>query len=221
MGTSRSHDRRRAKRAVRRRARETRARVPGQRISTPPDSALRGRLLELAKSPGATFVLRFVTVAALLLLLYAYPYPRGGFVNACFERYLSGYAHAAGLLLRQFDPSVAVTGNQISGRFPLAIVRDCDAMEVNILFASGIAAFPARLSHRLAGVGIGLVLLVAANLSRIVSLYFIGVASPDSFELAHREVWPLVLIATALALFLGWTRWELRSQLDEPSPSPA
>ena len=220
MRRSRDPDRKRKKRAEQRRARESHARRQGQDTAAP-EPALRARVLAFARSPGATFVLRFVALAALLLLLYAYPYPRAGFVHACFERYLSGYAHAAALLLKQLDPTVTVAGNQIGGRFPLAIVRDCDAMEVNILFVSGIAAFPARLSHRVAGVGLGLLLLVGANLSRIVSLYFIGVASPDSFEFAHREAWPLVLIATALALFLAWTRWELRSQADEPSASPA
>ena len=182
--------------------------------------AWHARALELVKTPAASFVLRFVAIAAPLLLLYAYPYPAGSFMSGCFERFLSGYAHAAGTLLEQVDPTVSVTGNRISGRFPLAIVRDCDAMQVNILFVSAVLAFPSGVGRRLAGAGLGLGLLVIANLSRIVSLYFVGVASPGSFEFAHREVWPLVLIAVALGLFLGFTRWERRDD-GEPSPAPA
>jgi exosortase/archaeosortase family protein len=178
-------------------------------------------VLELLKTPAPHFVLRFVVVAALLLLLYAYPYPAGTFMSTVFDRFLSGYAQAAGVLLRQIDPTVHVAGNRIGGRFPLAIVRDCDAMQVNILFVSAVAAFPAGLWRRCAGAGVGLALLVVANLSRIVSLYFIGVASPDSFEFAHREVWPLVLIAVALGLFLAWTRWERKTHVGNPSPSHA
>lgn len=142
-------------------------------------------------------------------------------MSVSFERFLSGYARAAGALLHAIDPTVSVSGNQISGRFPLAIVRDCDAMQVNILFVSAVAAFPSGLGRRLAGASVGVALLVLANLARIVSLYVIGVASPDSFELAHREVWPLVLMAVALAIFLGFTRSERRDLRDEPSPSPA
>jgi exosortase/archaeosortase family protein len=178
-------------------------------------------VLELATSPAGSFVLRFVGVAAVLLLLYAYPYPPESFMSTFFERFLNGYAQAAGALLKQVDATVHVTGNRIEGRFPLAIVRDCDAMQVNILFVSAVAAFPAGRWRRLAGVGVGLALLVVANLSRIVSLYFIGVASPDSFEFAHREVWPLVLIAVALGLFLVWTRWERSVPFGDPSPSAA
>jgi exosortase/archaeosortase family protein len=179
------------------------------------------RLLELVRTPAAGFVLRFVLIAAVLLLFYAYPYPAGTFMSTLFERFLSGYAQTAGALLRQIDPTVHVVRNRIEGRFPLAIVRDCDAMQVNILFVSAVAAFPAGPWRRCAGVAIGLGLLVVANLSRIVSLYFIGVASPDSFELAHREVWPLVLIAIAVGIFLAWTRWERRMELGDANPSPA
>jgi exosortase/archaeosortase family protein len=178
-------------------------------------------VLEFVKTPGASFVLRFVLIAAVLLLMYAYPYPAGTFMSTLFERFLNGYAQTAGALLTQIDPTVHVVGNRIEGRFPLAIVRDCDAMQVNILFVSAVAAFPAGLWRRCAGVAVGLGLLVAANLSRIVSLYFVGVAAPDSFEVAHREVWPLALIAVALGLFLAWTRWERSSELAKPSPSHA
>jgi exosortase/archaeosortase family protein len=221
MGRSRAQESKRARRAARRRVLRADPRPRLRADPKPSGPALRDRLGELVRSPGARFVLRFVAGTAALLLLYAYPYPSGGFVSTCFERYLSGYAHAAGLLLRQFDPTVHVAGNRISGRFPLAIVRDCDAMEVNILFASAVVAFPAHVWERCAGVGVGLSLLVLANLARIVSLYFIGVAAPESFEVVHREVWPLVLILTALGLFLAWTRWERRLHHDDPSPVPA
>jgi len=213
--------RKRAVRAARQRTHNGRARPGGEPTPSAPAEAPRLRLLELLGTPAASFVLRFVAVTALLLLLYAYPYPAGGFVSTCFERYLSGYAGAAGALLKQLDPSVHVAQNLITGRFPLAIVRDCDAMEVNILFVAAVAAFPAPLWRRCAGAVVGLLLLVVANLSRIVSLYFIGVAAPDSFELVHREVWPLVLIATALVLFLVWTRWERSFFHDGSSPAPA
>jgi len=214
-------DRKRARRALRQKTRESRAPARNGPASETRAAPFYARTVELFRTPAASFVLRFVAVTALLLLLYAYPYPEGGFVSSCFERYLAGYARAAGALLKPFDPSVHVAANMIAGRFPLAIVRDCDAMEVNILFVSAVTAFPAPLWRRLAGAAVGLLLLIGANLSRIVSLYFIGVSAPDSFEFAHREVWPLVLIATALALFLVWTRWERSFFNGGSSPTPA
>lgn len=64
-------------------------------------------------------------------------------MHRLFDGYLAGYARAAGALLSLFDPAVRVSGPEIHGRYPLVIVRDCDAMEVNILFVSAVLAFPA------------------------------------------------------------------------------
>jgi exosortase/archaeosortase family protein len=163
-----------------------------------------------SQQAAVRFCISFLVVAGVLSLLYAYPYAKHGAVERFFEHYLAAYARAAGALLSLFDGDVRVVGDQILGRYPLQIVKDCDAMEAKILLASAIAAFPARPRDRLIGVVAGVFALFLANLTRISSLYFVGIHAPDSFEFAHRELFPLLLVALAALLFLGWVHWARR-----------
>jgi exosortase/archaeosortase family protein len=156
------------------------------------------------------FCLTFLAVAGALSLLYAFPYAKNGAVERAFDQYLAAYARAAGALLSLFDSEVRVVGDRILGRYPLQIVKDCDAMDAKILLASAIAAFPARTRDRVIGVIACVFGIFVANLTRIASLYFVGIHAPDSFEFAHRELFPLLLVALAAVLFLGWVRWVRR-----------
>jgi exosortase/archaeosortase family protein len=156
------------------------------------------------------FAAGFVLVAGVLFALYTFPYEENGISERWFEDYLAFYARAAGFALHQLDSAVSVHGSDILGRYPLRIVKNCDAIEVNILFASAVLAFPTSWRRRALGLLLGLPALIALNITRICSLYFIGVASPDSFELFHLEVWPLVLVACAALLFMGWANWTER-----------
>ena len=51
----------------------------------------------------------------------------------------------------------------------------------------------------------GLTLLVLVNVFRICTLYFLGVYAPSAFEVAHIEVWPIIIILATAAEFVGWT----------------
>ena len=102
---------------------------------------------------------------------------------------------------------IVVTGNRIDGRFSLQIVRNCDAIEVDILFASAILAFPAPIARRLLALLGGLLPLVLLNIARICVLYFIGVHWPGWFAVAHEEILPLVLIVCTALIFLVWARY--------------
>jgi exosortase/archaeosortase family protein len=174
-------------------------------VSTP--AAARLQLAWAVHQRELSFMLIFLGCSGVLSLAYAFPYAHEGAVHAGFASYLAGYARAAGALLVLFDPSVHVEGATIFGRFPMQIVKDCDAMEVNILFASAVLAYPANWSRRALGVVVGVLLLGAANLSRIASLYWIGVSAPGAFESAHRDVFPLLLVGVAMLLFVAWVRW--------------
>ena len=157
------------------------------------------------KRPELAFATRFVAVSVPLSALYAYP--RGdGAVHAAIHDYLALYARVAGAVIAWFDPSARVVDTQIFGRFALSIVMNCDAMDVQILLFSAILALPVRLGLRLLGGVVGFLLVSLANVTRIVSLYFIGVHAPSEFEPAHREWWPLALVLWALGAFLMFVR---------------
>jgi exosortase/archaeosortase family protein len=145
--------------------------------------------------------------------VYAFPYQEAGLSEAWFEHYLSWHARAAGAVLAGLESvfsshvTVQVQGAVIGGRYPLEIVKNCDAIEILILFAAAVLAFPASLRQRAWGLALGLPALVLLNLLRICTLYFIGAHAPERFDTFHVEVWPLCLVAATTLLFLGYARW--------------
>jgi len=156
--------------------------------------------------PEVTFLLRFAVVSAVLCSLYAFPYSPDAGIHGFITRYLAAYAEAAGAVVRLFDPGARVSGAEIFGRFSLRIVKDCDAMDVNILLVAAVLSFPASWPRRILGVITGLAVVMLANLSRICALYFIGFSAPRTFEFAHRELFPLLLVLLAGGFFLKWAR---------------
>lgn len=152
---------------------------------------------------GLRFALTYALIATIAFSIYAFPFELFGAQGDWLASYLQAYARLAGGVLQLFDSTVTVIGDRIDGRFALQIVRNCDAIEINILFASAVLAFPASLVRRGKVLLKGVALLVAANVSRICCLYYIGVYFPSWFGTAHEEVLPLLLVMLTALLFLA------------------
>lgn len=155
---------------------------------------------------GLRFALTYAAIAAVAFAVYAFPFELFGAEGDWLAGYLAAYARLAGAVLGLVEPSVVVSGAVIYGRFPMEIVRNCDAIEVNILFASAVLALPLRWRPKLVALLAGLASLVALNVLRICGLYYLGVSSPSAFKVAHEEIFPLVLVAATAALFLVCVR---------------
>lgn len=153
------------------------------------------------------FGIRFAAIATLLFGIYTFPYEESGRSERFFTQYLSGYACMAGAALSLIEPGVRVVGQDIVGRFSLRIVKSCDAMDAVILFVAAVCAFPVRWSDRAWGVVLGALSLVAVNVVRICSLYFVGIYHVRQFEVFHLEVWPLLMVCSASFGFLLWMSW--------------
>jgi exosortase/archaeosortase family protein len=155
------------------------------------------------------FALSYAAVCGIFFGCYfVFTFPYSGWPYRLFSGYLHLYARAAGTVLHAFDPLVSVSQNEIVGRTSLAIVRGCDGTEVLILFAAAvIASHPHPWRLRLPGVIAGAAALSAANVARICCLYYVGFLAPSALDLWHLELWPLILSALAVALFVLWSRW--------------
>jgi exosortase/archaeosortase family protein len=153
------------------------------------------------------FVVTFVVCAGILLALYSFPYAEDGLKERVFVGYLAAYARVTGAVLRLFDSGIHVVGREIVGKVSLVIAKNCDAMDINIVFAAAVLAFPARWKARLAGIAIGTGVLGVINVIRIATLYGVDARWPNLFEVVHAEVWPLLLVAIAVVMFLRWSRW--------------
>ena len=146
--------------------------------------------------------MRYLMLAGCLLGVYAFPTELFGAQSDWLSGYLATYARLAGSVLHLFDASVTVSGTLIQGRYPLQIVRNCDASEIMILLVSAILACPGAPLRRAGMAAVGVVAVVVVNVLRICSLYYVGVYRPNWFKPAHEEIWPLFLVVFASALFL-------------------
>jgi exosortase/archaeosortase family protein len=159
--------------------------------------------------PARRFALLFAAFSGLFFAWYfVYTLPLSGWPYRRFVDYLEGYAATAGTVLHLLDSSVRVSGTTITGRRSLAIVRGCDGSEILILFTAAVlASHMVRWRARIVGIVVGVLALSLANLARICSLYFVEVYWPSQTDVWHFELWPLILIACAVSLFVLWRRW--------------
>ena len=168
---------------------------------------MKPKVAKPVRRPQLRFVLVFTAIAGVLLTIYSFPYAEHGLGEGWFTAYLALYARLAGAALRLWDSSVTVNGIELTGRTSLTIAKNCDAMDVNILFGAAVLAFPAAWSRRVFGLVFGIVALIFVNVIRIVSLYIMLVHWHSAFEFAHAEVWPLAFVLIAVLMFLLWSRW--------------
>jgi exosortase/archaeosortase family protein len=161
----------------------------------------------LTAPSGSRFALKFGLIAGCLFAVYAFPFELFGAHGDWLAGYLAAYARLAGAALRVFENPIVVTGARIDGRFPMEIVRNCDAIEVNILFVSAVLAFPAGWRRQSVALAAGLAGLVTLNVLRICALYWVGVHAPEHFEVAHEQIFPLLLVVGAALAFLRSVRY--------------
>ncbi len=86
-------------------------------------------------------------------------------------------------------------------------VRDgCNGINVVILLWAAMIAYPAGLKWKVIGLGTGLVAIQAANLLRLISLFYLGQYSRPIFEFAHLYLWEMLIIIDAMVVFAVWVR---------------
>jgi len=122
--------------------------------------------------------------------------------------YLAANAWISHAVLNLLGFDTLLNKTQISsGDFSIVVRRGCDAVEPAALFASAVLAFPAPAAKKVVGILAGTLVLLAINILRVVSLFWIGIVARPLFAKVHLEIWPLLFILAALALCAVWIRW--------------
>jgi exosortase family protein XrtM len=86
----------------------------------------------------------------------------------------------------------------------LAVQKGCEGMEGVFLLCAAIAAFRTTLRQKLMGALAGLVIIMALNVSRLVSLYYVLRFEKMAFGLLHGYLWPGVIVLGGALYFLWW-----------------
>jgi exosortase/archaeosortase family protein len=172
--------------------------------------------LSSVRGPAIRFGITFALLSAVLLGFYYFPYSERGSIRPWLDGFLHHYAASAGFVLRWFEPHIHVTGQDIVGRYSLHIVKTCDAMDVTILLTSAIVAWPSPWKRRVVGAALGIALLFVLNVLRICSLYWIGIAFPSFFEVAHLDVWPALILLVTIGFFGAVAFWGRRFTSESP-----
>jgi len=152
------------------------------------------------------FGLKFSGLMVLFYILILMP-----LFDRLLYSYLEANAWLANGLLNWFGQATHVSAITIrSTQFAITVRRGCDAVEPSWFLCAALLAFPAPFMRKVLGILAGVALLQVLNLIRIVSLYFIGLHYPRYFGPAHVEIWPVVFIIAAIALWIGWIGWSRR-----------
>ena len=162
----------------------------------------------LARKPIFLFVLLF---GVLMGLFYAATTLIPFYYGQLFPAYLEFNAKLSGLILSLLGQEVTVVNDAISSnRFSISIRHGCDAIEPSALFAAVVLAFPAAWRPKVYGLLVGVFFLLALNLLRIITLFFIGIHYPNLFHTAHIELWPAAFIFLAIFCWALWIQLALR-----------
>lgn len=150
----------------------------------------------------------FLGLVFLIIILFYLIY-RNAWADAyVFTPMVNLYAAISAMLLNVLGYGVNASGDLIySSGFSVSVKKGCDAAEPMAIFIAGIIAFPALVRNKLAGLVLGLSLLFLLNIVRIISLYMMGIHSPEYFEAMHLAVWQVVFIISAILLWYLWLRY--------------
>lgn len=88
------------------------------------------------------------------------------------------------------------------------IYYGCTGVLPVVTFAVALLALPGcSWRRRLVGLLLGVPLILAANLVRLVHLFHLGVHRPEWFPLAHSVLWEAGLVILVATAWLTWTAW--------------
>jgi exosortase H (IPTLxxWG-CTERM-specific) len=125
--------------------------------------------------------------------------------SSSFEGFRSFTARATAFVLNLFGGEATVDGTMVSSSdFSMGIIAACTGLIPFAIFAAAVAAYPATIRQKTAGVALGIAAIFAVNIVRTTTLFALGAHFPGFFDAAHYLVWQSLMILAAAALWLLW-----------------
>lgn len=161
------------------------------------------KLQDVLRSP----LIRYFGIFAIIMIAFYVVWFQDFFKEGIVYPWNTFNARLSSFILNIFGSGTTAHGMLINGKdISISIKEGCDAIEPAMLFASAVIAFPAAWKKKLRGIGIGLLILFAINLVRIISLFLIERYWPQAFDFMHIQFWQVVFIGLAVVLWVLWMR---------------
>lgn len=128
-----------------------------------------------------------------------------GVRSGLIKPYTELLAKAVAAIINLFGAGATADGSLVSSpSFSINIAMGCDGVEASSLFLAGVLAFPTSWRARLIGLALGLPLIHAINLARLVGLYYAGVFMPSVVDEVHVYVAQTIVIFLSTAILIFW-----------------
>lgn len=153
----------------------------------------------------ARFILTFVVVLGVLFGVEILKPVQ----HAVIDPWTNMLARMSAWLMTWFDSDVVSQGRVLRSTesgFGVSIEAGCNGVEAAIILIAGVIAFPAPWQLKLAGIAVGIVAVQAANLLRVISLFYLGQWNMAAFEFAHLYLWQALIMLDVLLVWLLWIR---------------
>jgi len=123
-------------------------------------------------------------------------------------------ARATGLVLTALGfPAVVSDTTVLLSGYSIRIISECLALEAMMILTAFVLAYPASLSMKFKGLGVGLSVLAGANLLRFLSILVCCSRYPGLFHCLHAyfgQILILGVLVTVCLLWLGVLNGEIR-----------
>jgi len=110
--------------------------------------------------------------------------------------------HAIGIAVQRAGTVLFVPGG-----FAYDINVGCIGLLPAAVLAVAILSSPGTWGPKQRGLVVGVPLLLALNLLRLVHLFYVGIHAPRYFVLAHSLLWEATMVLFSFVTWFVWTRW--------------
>lgn len=165
-----------------------------------------------ARRPIFRFLIIFMVLVAAFYAVYVPLTQLDGY------RALLGFiAEVCTTPLAWFGYDVTARGELISSpAFSLEVIPGCDGFEATALFIAAVLASPVSYRLRCLAISVGTLVMMTANLVRIISMFLVGSWSYDAFEVVHIDVWQPLFVLMSFGLWVVWALWAVRRNSLQP-----
>ena len=167
------------------------------------------------KSPYKSLMARFFIVFIVILIVLFAAELTHPVQDAVVVPWTIFLAKMSASILIFLDGTVISYGkvlqHSVSG-LGVSIEAGCNGIEAALILTAAVLAYPASWPLRLFGIVLGFVAIQAANVLRVITLFYLVEYSEPLFKFAHLYLWQVLIMLDVLIVWLLWVRQVARHE---------